>query len=776
MNSRKRFLWLLAAIVFAVCMTVYMLSEFAIHPQSSMMTLGGDAGKNYLSYFYHCLYDKGVWYRGMNYPYGEHIVYADGQSLLTMPISYLNQVVHFKKSTVLAIMNLFIALSYVVGVVYMYKTLLQFKLAPWAAIIFAGLIISLSPQVVRLEVHFALANMCFVPMLFYWFVRYNMQGGKKYMVYVFVLGSLMSFQHPYFGGLLFVWIALYTAGYWLMYRTAAMNKVKHTLPPILCLLGVYAVVTVFMKLTDPVLDRPVYPYGALQTVTNLSLITTSSLSPFWKFVTAHTGHPFSETWEEGYIYIGLTATVVSVIGLIIALVTLAKKKKADGVVIVAPVFPGIWLFMAFGSLLLASGIPFIWNMEGLFEHMSILRQFRALGRFGWIFYYIMTVYAAVMLYSWYAKLQAQKKAPWAWAILLIPILIWARESKAYMKHTRNAALSGYYNFTTLFSAYQETWEDFLGKNHMVGSDFQAVVLLPFIHIGSEKLWEHEMEGWVVTLGAKPALQLHLPIVNVMMSRTSLSQTEKQVRLVGGPFADKPLLRDMHNNKPFLVLHFKNDSLDLDQKYLISVSVPLGSFSDCNVYALYPNKLLASDKKYNDSVLNIARGMKQGDTCISAAGSWYVNHFDTGRSAQKLFGSGAAVPFVGDGKQYIAKIPVHPAYADEWYECSAWVLLQASDYRSPEYSLEIIDSAGKMIREERMNGKESVDNNGMWFRVSAYFKLPTNAKAVWCRQIEYKFPCYFAFDELMLRPAESLIISKSADGKVMANNHLLGKHE
>src|SRR5689334_3994983 len=82
----------------------------------------------------------------------------------------------------------------------------------------------------------------------------------------------------------------------------------------------------------------------------------------------------------------------------------------------------------------------------------------------------------------------------------------------------------------------------LNKHNHKGSDFQSIILLPYIHVGSEKLWVSSTD-WVVSLGIRPALELHLPIVDVMMSRTSWSQTLKQVRTVAGPFADKPLLRD-----------------------------------------------------------------------------------------------------------------------------------------------------------------------------------------------------------------------------------------
>ncbi len=769
MHVRQKNLWLLVAILFAICLTIFMLSDIVIHPQHSMMEVGGDGGKNYLSWFYHIMYEKGTWFYGMNYPYGEHIVYADGQALLSVPLSYINKWMPMSNGTILAIMNLCIGFSYVLGIVYSWKILVHFRVAPWAAIIFAGLIISLSPQVTRIGGHYALAMMCFVPMLFYWFILYNEQGKLRYMIYVFLLATIMSFEHPYFGGLAFIWVAMYTVGCLVLYKTRPIAKIRHILPPVICVVAMYAVIQIFMHTTDPVHDRPVYPYGALQTVTEFPLIVTSGYSPIWTHIGTLAKVEFPKG-GEGYIYVGLVAAIVFAVSLIIGIVRLVRKKHFSNLR-AARRFPAIWFFVAFGTLILALGIPFVWGMDDLYEHMSVLRQFRALGRFGWIFYYIITVYAVVMLYGWYARALVRQKKIWAYTVLFIPMLVWAWESSAYIKFTRDIADGSYDKYKYFFATEDGSLSAFLAEHQHKRTDFQAMILLPFIHVGSEKLWLHESAGWMVTLGAKAAVQQQIPIVNVLMSRTSLSQTEKQVRTVGGPFTDKPLMRDGASNKPFLIMRFEGDSIDVDQQYLLRNSDYIGHYSQCFLYACYPQTLLASDKHYADSARAIAKNMHGSDTVINATGSWYINHFDTGTSVQKLFGA-AGKPSPMDGKAYIAQVPIKPADTDREYELSVWVLMEDKDFRGPAFVWEMDDSAGVGLASVAMPAKTSTDNKGLWFRVSGYYKIPAHTALLKCRVMPSKHLCYFAIDEMMVRPTGTLIISRSADGKIMANTHLL----
>ena len=121
---------------------------------------------------------------------------------------------------------------------------------------------------------------------------------------------------------------------------------------------------------------------------------------------------------------------------------------------------------------------------------------------------------------------------------------------------------------------------------------------------------------------------------------------------------------------------------------------------------------------------------------------------------------------------ITTIPVRPAFADQPYEFSCWFLLGNEDYKSPFYKLDLLDDKGNVLRTENALTKESTDNHGLWFRCSVFFTIPAQCTAIRCRLRNEPDDTYKVMDELLLRPVGSLIISRSAKGSVMVNNHLV----
>src|ERR1035437_8133996 len=87
MNKTSQRVWLIVTIVYAIGIITLTLTQRVLHPWNVVLELGGDGGKNIFTYLYHILYGKGIWFTGMNYPYGEHIVYTDGQPLLSVTLS-----------------------------------------------------------------------------------------------------------------------------------------------------------------------------------------------------------------------------------------------------------------------------------------------------------------------------------------------------------------------------------------------------------------------------------------------------------------------------------------------------------------------------------------------------------------------------------------------------------------------------------------------------------------------------------------------------------------
>ena len=77
------------------------------HPDTTFLSNGDDALKNYYTPWYHARHDSTWhWFGGMNYPYGDHIVFADAQPLLSNGIRAIDQVAPGVADHTVGIMNL----------------------------------------------------------------------------------------------------------------------------------------------------------------------------------------------------------------------------------------------------------------------------------------------------------------------------------------------------------------------------------------------------------------------------------------------------------------------------------------------------------------------------------------------------------------------------------------------------------------------------------------------------------------------------------------------
>lgn len=770
MNKRRENIWLLIAVLFAFCIALVTLTSVVTNPSVVLLELGGDGIKNYYTYLYHSLYGNGFWFDGMNYPVGEHIVYADGQSFLSVPLGFLRRFITVDIALITGIMNWAMTAGFILAIVYNYKLLVYFKVPRVMAMAFAALIVLISPQLLRIFGHYGLSYLCIIPMIFYWSVKYHGTNHLRYPLYIFLTGSIMAFAHPYFAGMVLVWVAFYACGYLLLVRQPFKTKLRHLLPMIISVVCVLVVVKSVMTLTDPITDRPAYPYGTLSACTTGLDIFTSSYSTFWnRLKREHIVTPAEA--GEGLVYIGLVPLLVIFISVIIVLVKKSKRNTGTTSVFELSGFSPIWLFIAFASLLLGMGVPFVWHVEWLLDYLSVLRQFRSLGRFSLMFYYIITIFSIVLLFHWYVLLLEKNKKAVAYMLVFSCIVVWAYESKGFVKHSREKVSWGIYNFRA-FHAWDEPkdWKDFLNEHNYKANDFQACMLLPYLHVGTEKIWIHGENSWLFSMAAKACIQLKIPIVNVLMSRSSWSQAFSQVKTVAGPFADKPWLKSFRQDMPLLLLFAQDKHPDPDTKYLMDASQYLGNYSQCNVYAFYPARIIKNDRKYGDSAMAVSAQMTSTDTCIGCSGDYYINHFETGNAPENLFGKGAEKA-IDTKEKIILNIPFKPAGDTVQYEFSVWTLVNGTDYSSPDFLLEFYDSSGIGLGYQKLTAKESVDNKGMWLRASVYFKVPSNCRKITCKLYNDPMPAYFALDEMQIRPAHAITVSKIGEGNVLVNNHL-----
>ena len=103
--------------------TWFMFRTILMNLSTSLYTSGGDGIKNYYAYLYHCLYGKGTEFKGMNYPFYEHVIYTDNQPLLAVPLSYLRDLFHLTIGDFIAIMNILPPLAFIFSSFIFYKLL-----------------------------------------------------------------------------------------------------------------------------------------------------------------------------------------------------------------------------------------------------------------------------------------------------------------------------------------------------------------------------------------------------------------------------------------------------------------------------------------------------------------------------------------------------------------------------------------------------------------------------------------------------------------------------
>lgn len=766
MNKTGRHIGLVIAVIVSVAAVALSFPDMVFSPSHCFISVNGDGGKNLFTFLYHVLSGNGLHFTGMNYPYGEHIVFTDGQPILSVALGHVPGITAAQAT---AVMWLAIATGFVLSIVYLYRILVLFRVIQPLALLFAVLIGLLSPQVLRFDGHYGLSYMFVVPMLFYFTQQYHITAQRRYALYILMLGICAVFLHPYFSALVFIWVALYTVGYVLFCRKTVIEYVSHLLPIVLaagCLLGGFGL---FMSFTDTLTDRPVAPYGMLVYCATGPEILTSSYSPIWQAFQRNVANIGAVNGGEGYCYPG----IVPIITVIIAFIAAVRARKQKTITPNVPThsFEGLWLFVAFGALLFSMGVPFVWHMEGLLAYLSFFRQFRTLGRFSWIFYYVIAVYAAVYISAIaQQKVQEGKKIA-ATSLLLISVGIWATETVGFVMAKQEIFKHKKENEIILTGQYNHNWADFLQQHNFKPSDFQASLVLSFIEIGTDKLWlGNDIVGRAIKGVVLTGLQLRLPTIDAMMSRSSWSQIQNQVKLMGGPFVHKPILDDLPNDKPFLLLNMEDDSLSMDEQYLLNASDYLGNFHEWRVFACYPLRIRHNDSIMNDSVQQWLRILPVGDNPIGEGGTYFVNHFDNLSHTAALYGKGAKKS-IAEQVTNVQEIMVKDTVAARMYEFSCWFLLDKNTYQSPYYLLELLDASGNVLRTETILTKESTDSKGLWFRAGGYFRMPEGCVKVRCMLHSDAPDAYILMDELMLRPAAGLYLHKQVDGKCMINNHL-----
>lgn len=744
--------------IFVVLLVSWLASFLAFdglwkHPSEILVNTGGDAIKNYYTPIWYALHDSGGHFTGMHYPYGDNYVFADAQPALASAAQwYHTHIRQLDEYDVLLVLNLAMVLGISLGVLVLYLILRECNL-PWLyALLVAVLISLLSPQLMRIGAHYGLSYVFAIPLV--WLLSHYAVTRKHYMLWVLLLAvtlGVLQLLHVYYLLICGLFVAMYACvGFitnlkqWKKYGIRAIGLILAVAVP-------YLLFQYWIGQVSPADDRVAIPYGIEAYKANFNSVFFPSYMPYLSGKRAD--------WE-GMSYLGFLGLPM----LVFLLYKLAGKVVGLRFYsILKPVLPTplqTALWPAVFSFFFAIGMPMLWLLEKDLMPEGV-RQFRSLGRFAWVFYYVFTVFGAFTLYQFYRYLSIKGVKKVAIFLMILALGYWAYEVQLYLRPQQKRLAERYKdkNAEKLFSG-GNIYQAFIDAG-IPPSSFQAILPLPFYHGGSEKITAHVNDD-VVYHSIRASFQLGLPMVSSNMARTPITSTAHILQLFSSPLIYRHYPNDLgSNHKPFLV-SCKNVKLKGQEQVIFDKAKFLLKVGDVSYYSLGVQDLVPAQEdaiaKYNevkDSLIQVS------NLQVSKPGYYYENTFDTQDNHLGMHGSGCLVS-VND-TIWIAKDMELPA-SDDTLEVVFWVVISPKYHAMGEvFGTYTNDSLLQNIYIQPTNYK---DIDEMWMRVSIPL-LPTQMPSKLNLMLKGK---YLAVDQLLIKPLDAEVYKPTEYGDTMLYNN------
>lgn len=627
---------------------------------------GGDGFKNYFTPAYLYKWGDGVWHEAMHYPYGEYALYADAQIGLVYILRLLRLIGLDSEHHLLLVIQGLPLLGFALAAYYVMRLSDHFRLPFWWSFFLALSAVAFSPQIYRMTGHFGLSYAFIVP-AYWWYLIRSADWPWYRTAITGGLGILIAgYLHPYW----ILILVLFTLAY------AFFQLVQEKRLLVVATATALAALALFMMANgwiDTVHDRPSNPYGMYAYATQ-----GRSLVSHYGFIHLMIEPLLSRRMPdfEGYAYIGplLYMMVIGVIAVVISRAewrTLIPNLGLPRQLVVA-------FWAAFLLLLFAMGAHLMIGDGVVVEWLTPLKQFRSLGRFAWVYYYVGVVWAGAVTYH---LIQAVPSRVWRALLYVTAIVLCYAESHQWHRHIYKQ--SSQYATEIDWLKTQTVLADLLADSGRSVDRYQALVTLPFSVEGCETI--SVPEPWSMRKHVFPFVyQTGLPTTMTVMSRTSLSQSLKILQLGGTAFRRKDWITDLPSSKPLLLA-----VMDVDvgtYSDLLPRAEHLGTREGIHLYEITIDALGEQQRLSGDSLeITTTTAMPQ------LADNGMIYYDDCNRySAQGLLGTGGWL--METSHQVVMEAPVK-VESDTNITLSFWAKLQPSDPGLLTYKVRAIDVNG-----------------------------------------------------------------------------------
>jgi hypothetical protein len=552
MMSSKWF-WAAVVTLSSFCALWSIHGNVLIHPNSYSLSTEGEGARVYFVLASHAKNDSSyVNFEGMNYPFGEHIVYCDAQPLVANSFRFLTTVFPSFQGYAVGFQNTLSLYALIVAALLLYLVFIRWDIPPWYAALAAFAIMLIGPQITRMPWQPGLAYP-FIPGLLLLYQQFIRSRSWKITAVISVVNLLLFLINPYLGvtGVgLFLLVGLFVKKRegWKPF-TQLFQLLAQTAAPSL-------LYTAWVSATDDHLDRVRIPTGFDQFMAQGNTVFASINSPLSGLYESLGVDPLNASihWE-GWAYVGLSVTLLLAAFLGLWIRTRVSKTNLN---IGFESQHKILLVVCLIFLLFGMGFPFNLHQsfESLLDIFPPIRQLRALGRFAWFFAVGMNVLA---FYGLYHFVKNHLTAKWKWAGWSVAVVLFGLTSFEGIYLHIDAAENQTKENVFAPEKLAESQIAYLAEpiDSVDFSKYCAILPLPYYHIGSE-LFTPPTRGSFRIVLESVALSYYsgLPLMSSHLSRLSASETMATLQLFSSPILEKELQNHLQSDKPILVFYSK----------------------------------------------------------------------------------------------------------------------------------------------------------------------------------------------------------------------------
>ncbi|MGB0931604.1 MAG: hypothetical protein ACPGVB_12545, partial [Chitinophagales bacterium] len=702
-------------LLFSFGVTFLIWGDVIWHINDYLFAPYGDGMKNYYAPAYYIKYGGRLTFSGMGYPYNSYLMYADPMPILAIPLHWINESLFSIENYTIGVVNAMMIFSVIPCILFLFLIMRHYRLPVWYAMIAALLIAHLSPQYHRILGHFALSMLTFVPAI--WYILLRQTSSTLLYRWGFLQVAVLlffTFIHAYYLLIGVVFILAYVLVYIVQYSFKKQVNWRQIRALIFSALSPIIFFKVFQILTDSTTDMHTVPYGFFVYYAELKSVFFTTVAPLAGFWRMFYNHP---PQFEGFAYVGLMGVFALFFTGIKGFLYL---KNGEWSKIIHPVLPtnlSISIWAAVVVLLYSMCIPFRYGFEFLLDYLPQLQQFRSLGRFAWIFYYIFTVYTVFYFYLIFRRMSIKGVKSIAGMMLFLGFVIWSMEAYYFILSKKDYIVEvnhvdhDFYGKTT-------DYKNVLAEKGYKVEDFQAIMVFPYFNVGSEKIYVTERGSGGLYMGCKASYHTGLAMNSTFLGRYSINRAMKMGQLMSVPLIEKEILKDYPNNKPLLLVAHGKKFLPDEQRILEKAKLIYQKDEE----SLYELPLSAFDNNKDEIKLQFAAqkdSIFQFQTSNSkywssdSTNSIVINHFEEGNYSDALFGKKALQQETGEMVLFEGKMP--NAKAGQLYLISVWVKSDDKHAAFPDFSYKQFNIENAEIAQIYYDPKDRLDIYKDWVR-------------------------------------------------------------